>query len=167
MNSTALYRSGAAYVPVGIATLDGMHMPKLLFLVDTGATKTTIPKATLVKHLGYTDAWIQRNKVIVPYNEKPIMANGKRADVYRVPLTRINIGGHEIQHDNCILSSDTISLSFLLGLDILSYFKFYFDFDAIDNNAKYGRMFYEFRGSCRTDYTELGKPFAYQLEDSH
>jgi len=54
----------------------------------------------------------------------------------------------------------------LLGLDILSYFKFTYDFDAIDDSAKYGRMFYEFRDARRTEYTNPGVPFAYHLGNS-
>jgi hypothetical protein len=55
-----------------------------------------------------------------------------------------------------------VKLSFLLGLDMLRYFKFTYDFDAADG-APHGRMLYEFRDSQRADYTKLGAPFALHL----
>ncbi|MDR2728607.1 MAG: retroviral-like aspartic protease family protein [Chitinispirillales bacterium] len=150
-------------MPVNIATINGSAMKALPFIVDTGATTTTINKNWLLADLGYTESWIQKNKIIIPESEKPKMANGKRADVYKVPILRINIGGHELQPRDCILSSDTVELSYLLGLDIMRYFKFFFDFDAIDVDAPHGRMFYEFRNSCSEPFTALGEPFAHKL----
>jgi len=37
-----------------------------------------------------------------------------------------------------------VDLSFLLGLDLLSYFKFTFDFDAISKDTPYGSVFWNF-----------------------
>jgi len=166
MNSIALMRTGVANISIGMAMLDGVEMPVVKFLADTGATRTTIPKKVLVDELGYTDKYIQDNKVLLSDEEKPNMANGDKADVYKVKAPRINIGGHELQPDY-ILTSDTItSLNLLLGLDILRYFKFTYDFDAIDENAPHGRMFYEFRDSCFVPYTKMGDHFAYNLGDS-
>ena len=65
-----------------------------------------------------------------------------------------------------ILTSDAFELNFLLGLDILRYFKFLYDFDEVDEDAPYGRMFYEFRDSQRKPFTKLGESFAYQLDDA-
>lgn len=141
-------------------------MPKLQFLVDTGATRTTIPKATLIDRLGYTDTYIQSNKKLLPDNEKPLMANGNRADVYMINATRFNIGGYEIQ-PHYILTSDTImNLNLLMGLDLLRNFLFTFDFDAIDAYAPYGRMLYELRETVVTPFTKLGEPFAHQLNEA-
>ncbi|MDR2570955.1 MAG: retroviral-like aspartic protease family protein [Oscillospiraceae bacterium] len=163
MKSIPLAHVGAAIMNVSMASLNGRDMPTRQFIVDTGATRTTIRKNYLTRALDYSEEYIQKNKLILPENEKPMMANGTRADVYMVKAPRLNIGGHEFQPDY-ILTSDTIhTLTFLLGLDLLSYFKFTFDFDAIDENAKYGRMFFEFRDSRVKLYTELGKPFAYTL----
>jgi len=166
MKSVPLLHNGVASLFVGMAALDGASMPQRRFLVDTGATKTTIPKAVLVNALGYTEEYIRRNKIILAETEKPYMANGKRADVYKLKAPRINIGGHELQPD-FILTSDVItSLNLLLGLDILRYFKFTFDFDSIDDDAPYGRMFYEFRANCFEPFTKLGDPFAFSLSSS-
>jgi len=164
MNSIPLYGSGAAILPVDIASFNGVSMSKLWFLVDTGATATTIPKTTLIDEIGYTDEWIQKNKIVLPENEKPKMANGKRANVYKIPITRMTIATYEIQHDY-VLTSDSVNLSFLLGLDILSYFKFCFDFDAVDSDAGYGRMFYEFRKSRMKNFAKLGEPFAHRFNE--
>ena len=55
MKSIQLLKGGIAFIPVHIATLDGIKMPMLRFCVDTGATKTTIPKSILIKELGASD----------------------------------------------------------------------------------------------------------------
>jgi len=166
MKSIPLINSGAAYIFIGMAALDSENMPTLRFLVDTGATRTTIPKSILIDTLGYTDDYIQNNKIILPEKDLPSLADGKKADVYGIAAPRINIGGHELQPDY-ILTSDTLTtLSFLLGLDILRYFKIIYDFDAIDENAPHGRMFYEFRDSCFVPYTKMGDHFAYKLSGS-
>ena len=162
MNFIPLRRSYAAHGQVNIAHTDGKTMHKLLFLVDTGATHTTIPRTLLENDLGYTSKYINDNKILLPENERPLMENGERADVYKIPINRINIGGHEI-HLQYVLSSDTVNLISLLGLDVLSYFKFTFDFDDIDTYAPYGKMLYEFRESRRVDFTKMGEPFAYKL----
>jgi len=165
MKSIPLLKTGVANIFIGVAMLNGLEMPMLKFLVDTGATRTTIPKEILVEELGYTEEYIQDNKVLLPDDEKPTMANGSKADVYKVKAQRINIGGHEIQPDY-ILTSDTIkSLNLLLGLDILRYFKFIYDFDAIDEDAPHGRMFYEFRQSRHVPYSKMGDSFAYNLNE--
>jgi len=177
MNSVELKRSGVAIIPVAVATLaaaaddtftalGGSTMRTLYFLVDTGATRTTIPKRILKDRLGFSEEWIQGNKILISERDRPILADKTRADAYKIPITRINISGHEIKHNDYILTSDTVEFNLLLGLDILSYFKFTFDFDAKDAGARYGRMFYEFRESRRALFTKLDEPFAYQLGDS-
>ncbi|MCL2198646.1 MAG: retroviral-like aspartic protease family protein [Defluviitaleaceae bacterium] len=164
MKAIPLERSGVAYIYIALAHTNGKTMPKFPFLVDTGATRTTIPKETLIKELGYTEDFINTNKLILSEKEKPIMANGERADVYKLPGMRLNIGGYEIQHD-FILSSDTINLSLLLGLDVLNYFKFTFDFDSTDSACPYGKMFYALREKMKKSYSNLQKPFAHKLTD--
>ena len=47
MNSIALMRTGVANISIGMAMLDGVEMPVVKFLADTGATRTTIPKKFL------------------------------------------------------------------------------------------------------------------------
>jgi hypothetical protein len=179
MKSVPLFITGVAYIPVAIASLRvgedelnaeerlrrGVDMPKFYFLWDTGATQTTIPKQTLIDELGYTEKYIAENKILIPDDEKPVLADGTKADVYKLPATRMNIGGHElIPKPNYIFTSDTINnLSLLLGTNIMRYFKFTFDFDALDSAAPYGRMFYEFRSNCTEPYTEIDEPFAYRL----
>ncbi|MDR2591034.1 MAG: hypothetical protein LBC71_08640 [Oscillospiraceae bacterium] len=166
MNSVPLIRSGVANIFIAITALDGMSMPGRKFLVDTGATVTTIPKDFLINILGYTEEFIIDNKILLPDDEKPLMADGKKADLYKLKAPRINISGYEMQ-TNFILTSDTIkTLNFILGLDVLQFFNFSFNFDAIDEDAPHGRMFYEFRESRITLFTKLGEPFAYKLNDS-
>jgi hypothetical protein len=63
MNSVPLRAAGYAVIPISVATFAGTRMSPLRFLVDTGATVTTIPKATFIYELGYSEDWIVRNKV--------------------------------------------------------------------------------------------------------
>ena len=164
MSYAALKKSGVAYVPVYIAHVDGKKMQALDFMVDTGATRTIIPQYALMDYLGFTEDYILKNRQIVPPKNSPKMANGEPMNVYRIPITRINIFGHEIQHSH-VLSSDSPNLSYLLGLDILSYFNFTFNFDAISDDAPFGKMFFEFRKSRQQDFSNLGDSFAYRLDE--
>ena len=126
MKSIPLINSGAAYIFVGMAAYNDVDMPTFRFLVDTGATRTTMPKNILKDMLGYSEDYIQSNKVVLPEKDKPYLADGNRADVYRIPAPRVNISGHELQL-GFILTSDTIStLHFLLGL-LTIYSKSYFE----------------------------------------
>ena len=65
MKSIPLLHNGVASLFVGMAALDGVSMPKRRFLVDTGATKTTILKAVLINALGYTEEYIRGNKTVL------------------------------------------------------------------------------------------------------
>jgi len=162
MKPIRIRANGTAYVAVHIAPLDGRQMATQSFLLDTGATRTTIPKVFLVDKLGYTEEYIQANRELLPEEEQPTMANGERADVYRIPIPRLNIGGHEIQHDY-VLSSDKVGLNFLLGLDLLSYFNFAFNFDAKSEHTPYGSVFFEFRTAKKQDFSKMGGAFAHEL----
>ncbi|MCL2015511.1 MAG: retroviral-like aspartic protease family protein, partial [Defluviitaleaceae bacterium] len=96
MKPVALDKRNMAYVEVHIAPLDGRKMATTPFLLDTGATWTSLPKKFLLDNLGYTEDYIQAHRILLPKESQPKMANGERADVYKIPITRINIGGHEI-----------------------------------------------------------------------
>ena len=159
---TSLRASGVAFLRVNIATLKGDILIPQTFLVDTGATSTTIPKRILINDLGYSEDYITKNKIVLTNKQKPTMANGEKADVYKVPITRMNIGGYEFQHDH-ILTSDTVNLSFLLGLDVLQYFKFTYDFDSVDPASPYGKMISELRETKKKAYTKFGESFAHSL----
>jgi len=165
MKSIPLLRTGAAFISVSMAAFDGVTMPNWKFLVDTGASGTTVPKNFLINMLGYTEEYIQDNKLVLPDDKKPLMANGKRIDLYKVKAPRINISGHEIQPDYILTSDSVKTLNYLLGLDILQYFKFTYDFDAIGDDAPHGQMFFEFRESRILPFTKLGDTFSYKLSD--
>ena len=115
----------------------------------------------LIKQLGYTEDWLQKNKIVLPKNKWPVMANGESLEVYGVPAMRLLIDGHEIYRqskDEYFLSSDVApKLSFLLGTDILSYF---------DINFKYSenRVYYEFRQDRIKLQEEPGDSFAYEVQ---
>ncbi|MCL2087510.1 MAG: retroviral-like aspartic protease family protein [Oscillospiraceae bacterium] len=165
MNYIPLQKTGAAFIEVAIATINGDKMSYKSFLVDTGATVTTIPKSVLIEELGYTEGFIKKNKVTIPDNEKPLMANGQRADLYKIEATRMNIDGYELKVDS-ILTSDSIkNLALLLGLDILKNFTFAFNFDWVNEDTPYGRMLYELRKSVVKPFENLNKNFIFHLDD--
>jgi hypothetical protein len=116
MKPVELKENGAAYEYIYVAPFGGKTMRKFPFLLDPGATRTTINKSLLTK-LGYTNDWILQNK---------------------------------------ILTSDSASkLSFLLGVDILSYFDVFFKYSE-------WRVYYEFRKD-RTLVSQIkGDNFAYK-----
>jgi hypothetical protein len=167
MKYISLKKNGVALIQISLAAYDGVNMRTSSFIVDTGATVTTINKNFLTETLGYTADYLENNKILIPDEEKPKMVDGMRADVYKIPAIRMNIGGYELKSDNPILTSDTINLNCLLGLDILQYFNFSYDFDSIDNEAPYGKMLYTLRDSRKKEFSSLQEPFAYQLEESH
>jgi hypothetical protein len=155
MKHVKLKENGAGYEDVFVAPLSGKIMVRTPFLLDPGATRTTINK-TLLTTLGYGEEWLQKNKIVLTEEEKPFLADGSRLDAYGVPSMRLTIAEHEIFHDGYFLTSDNApKLSFLLGVDILSYF---------DINFKYSewRVYYEFRKDRTYVPPISGRNFAYE-----
>jgi predicted aspartyl protease len=147
--------NGATYKEIFIAPLNGKKMLNHPFLLDTGATKTTINKSLLIL-LGYTNEWIERNKISLSENEKPFMADGRKLNAYGIPAMRITIDEHEILHDGYFITSDEApKLSFLLGADILSYFDIFFKYSE-------WRTYYEFRKERTQIPPTRGETFAYE-----
>jgi len=64
-------------------------MPKRRFLVDTGATRTTIPKTVLINALSYTEEDIERNRIFLPEDKKPKIF----VDMYR-------FADYSVMHNN-------------------------------------------------------------------
>jgi len=54
--------NGAARIRVDLATNDGKGMKMAMFLLDTGATRTTI-NSKILSDLGYDKKWIEINKI--------------------------------------------------------------------------------------------------------
>jgi len=149
--------NGAAYEHIFVAPLSGKVMRKFPFLLDPGATRTTINKSLLTK-LGYTDDWISLSKIVLSDDEKPLLADGSKLDAYGIPAMRLTIDNHEILHNGYFLTSDNApKLSFLLGVDILSYFDFSFRYSE-------WRVYYEFRKDKIIVPPIQGKNFAYEAK---
>jgi hypothetical protein len=157
VKSVKLVENGAAYKNVFVAPLDGKTMERIPFLIDPGATRTTINKKLLTK-LGYTDEWIMKNKIVLSDDEKPQLADGSKLDAYGIPAMRLTIDEHEIFHDGYFLTSDNApKLSFLLGVDILSYFDVFFKYSE-------WRVYYQFRNDKTTIPPGQGENFAYEAK---
>jgi len=79
--------NGAAYVLIDFADLEGKDMHGFMFLVDTGAIRTTIPKKHLMEILGYSEEYIQSNKIVLTQNQIPTKAKyGKM--IYEIRETK-------------------------------------------------------------------------------
>ena len=157
MKHVEMRENGATYEHIFVAPLSGKVMRKFPFLLDPGATRTTINKSLLTK-LGYTEDWISQNKIILSDDEKPLLADGSRLDAYGIPAMRLTIDEHEIFHDSYFLTSDNASkLSFLLGVDILSYFDIFFKYSE-------WRVYYEFRKDKVLVSPISGDTFAYEAK---
>ena len=161
MRYLPILSNGTARVTVNLSTLDGFRMIELPFLLDTGATRTSINKSFLVKRLGYTDNWLQANRIVIPEDKWPVIANGEKLEVYGIPAMRLVIDGHEIfrgEHDGYFLTSDVApKLSFLLGTDILSYFDIFFKYSE-------SRVYYEFRQDRVSLQEKPGDSYAYNSQ---
>jgi len=70
MISTPLLHNGVALLEVNMTAFDGISMKNWEFIVDAGATRTTIPRTVLVDVLKSTDDYIQSNKVLLTEKEK-------------------------------------------------------------------------------------------------
>lgn len=90
MRYIILRENGAAYKNIFVAPLGGKIMERFPFLLDPGATRTTINKSLLTK-LGYTEDWISKNKIILSDDEKPLLADGSKLDAYGIPAMRLTI----------------------------------------------------------------------------
>jgi len=109
--------------------------------------------------LGYTEEWIQQNKIIIPKESQPTLADGLKLDAYGIPAMRMTIDEHEILHNDYFLTSDHApGLGFLLGADILSYFDVFFKYSE-------RKVYYEFRSDRKAVPSNLGDSFAYEATE--
>ena len=158
MHSFEMRPNGAAYIKVNFAALDGKRMVSKSFMFDTGATRTTIPM-NLLTSMGYTREWLTKNKIIIPKDKQPLMADGRRLNAYGIPAMRLMISGHEILHNGYFLTSDeATNLGFLLGADILSYFDIFFKYSE-------WRVYFEFRKEMLHPAENPGDAFAYSMHN--
>ena len=161
MKYLPILSNGIARINVGLSSFDNKHMIELPFLLDTGATRTCINKFILIKKLGYTEDWINKNKIVFPKEKWPVMANGESLEVYGIPAIKLLIDGHEIYRNNkdeYFLTSDVApKLSFLLGTDVLSYFDMIFKYSE-------KKVYYEFRQDRIKLQEKPGDSFAYKAE---
>ena len=157
MNFVKLQPNGVARVSVYAAKLDNKGMQDISFLIDTGATRTTLNKSILLDFMGYTEEWLQKNRIVLAENLKPKLADGRTLNAYGIPAMELTIGAHVIRHNDYFLTADDApGLGFLLGTDILSYFDLFFKFSEI-------RMYYEFRKDRVKHQINPGDSFAYGL----
>jgi len=158
MRYVDLSPNGAAYIPIYLASSDGKTMVKTMFLLDTGATRTTINFKMLSK-LGYTKEWVEENKIILSESEKPMLADGRKLNAYGIPAIRMSISGHEVFHNDYFITSDEApNLGFLLGADILSYFDIFFKYSE-------WRAYFEFREDRIKRPSKPGDSFAYAVDN--
>ncbi|MCL2016385.1 MAG: retroviral-like aspartic protease family protein [Defluviitaleaceae bacterium] len=124
----SLSPEGRAIVELFLKPLNKVILESIDFKLDTGADVTTIDKATLNK-LGYSNNWIASNTV--KSTDLTLQSAGvKRKPAYYIILPTINILGRDFTNWPLhILPTADENYPNLLGIDILQYFNFKFNYE--------------------------------------
>jgi len=123
-----LSNEGRAMVQMCMKPFDNLRLEKVQFKVDTGADLTTITKKEL-NVLGYTADWIKANTI---KEEKRTIssAGGRNQHAYYVQIPISNLFGKDFKNwPFYIRIEDDRDFPNLLGLNVLTYFKFAFQYD--------------------------------------
>ena len=127
MEIIELNESGLAYVIISIKPNSKFIYRQIPFKLDTAAGITTISKKSL-KQLGYDNIWVKNNTTIGPIKEVS-SAGGKYEPAYCVILPISTILGKTLKNwPFYIRPEDDRDYRNLLGVDILSHFKFTFNY---------------------------------------
>ena len=127
-NKFTLSDEGRSYLHIYMKPSKYQALSRVQFKVDTGADFTTISKKELVS-LGYSYDWIEQNIKEDPYHTLS-RAGGKPQPAYYVQISLSNILGRElINWPFYIRKERHLDFPCLLGLNILTYFNFQFDYE--------------------------------------
>jgi predicted aspartyl protease len=116
-----------AWVDLGICAKDSEIDGEERFLVDTGASTSSIKIETL-SFLGYNIDWIIKNNVKII---DIILADGNKVQSYKIKLSKIKlIGELFIEQEFNVFIEGGEDEDNILGMDILSHFDFTFSFST-------------------------------------
>ena len=126
-NNFTLSDEGRSYLHIYMKPSKQQTLSRVQFKVDTGADFTTISKKELVS-LGYSYDWIEQN-IKEDTNHTLSRAGGKPQSAYYIQISLSNILGRElINWPFYIRKEPHLDFPNLLGLNILTYFNFQFDY---------------------------------------
>ena len=120
-------QKGFAYIRVHVESKSGIG--SLEYKVDSGASRTTINIEALLR-LGYTKEWVKNNGTLLTDGDKPLLANNMPIeDCYIVTLPGTYFGGYRSEFwKPLVLLHDSYQFRLLLGVDIMRYFLWQFDY---------------------------------------
>ena len=128
VNREALTTEGRALIPLLIKPLDSFVLEPIDFKLDTGADLTTISKKDL-NILGYSNIWIKENIVKDP-SRILSSAGGKQISAHYIRISISNLYGLDlIKWPFYIRPDENTDFPNLLGINVLSYFNFSFNYD--------------------------------------
>jgi len=118
---------GSVFIELSAKNRITLDLVNFLYMVDTGATCTTIGRKQL-HCLGYDDNWIKTTGEKLPERECPILADRRRAtDCYKIKLPEVSIEGIEGGNWEFMTSFST-EFTLLFGTDSMRFFNWSFDY---------------------------------------
>jgi hypothetical protein len=106
-------------------------LSRVLFKVDSGADLTTISKKELLL-LGYSYEWIESN-MIADLTRTLSRAGGKAEPAHYIQVQVFNLLGRDLVNWPLYIRKERhLDFPNLLGINVLTFFKFTFDFENWD-----------------------------------
>ena len=132
MPKIAIRENGFVYLRVYIKHNFQVQPEYFNFIVDSGATCTTIDKKAL-RLLGYDDNWIIENGSLREGNRRPSTATGEIIDdCYEIKLPAVRIGKWTSNYWRFLVrlcDDDTKQFNLLFGTDSMKFFTWFFDYE--------------------------------------
>ena len=134
-NEFTLSKEGRAIIYVKLKPFNSKILESKEFKIDTGADLSTISKGYLID-LGYSKEWINKNIKLDPYSSLS-RAGGEEEPAYFIQIANASILGLPLINWAFYIIPDwKYDFSNLLGINILLYFKFYFDYTTWKLNIR-------------------------------
>jgi len=120
MVEVKIEKNGLTWVEVGVVRFDNPTMESVEFLIDTGATITTVAHLDLIL-FGYSVNWIRNGKRLVGGSRLRAANRSQIDNCYMVVLPSINIGGY-VGYNWPGVTDTTGDLISLFGTDSMKFF---------------------------------------------
>jgi len=125
LNEFLIRNNGFVYATLYIKPLNDVTMLERSFLLDTGASATTMSLDGLTR-LGYTKEWVQENGV--PQRPYETASKVKIGGCYKIRLPQVTVGNHVCLNFHMITSLES-DLNDLLGINFIRYNNWIFDYE--------------------------------------
>ena len=124
LNEFLVDKNGFVYATLYIKPLNDVTMEDYKFLIDTGASATTISLDSLTR-LGYTKEWVEQNGI--PQRPYKTASKVDIGGCYKIRLPQVTIGNHVCLNFHMITSLES-DLNELLGINFIRYSNWIFDY---------------------------------------